>query len=143
MPGQPQKWTVTLPVRSTVLAKDGSVTFTGWASVVTAADGTPIVDHDGDVIPIEELERAVHKAALESTGAGRAGIMHQTSGQIAVIESLVLTAAKRKALDLPPGPEGWIVTCRSTHPEVIEAVKGGSMLELSIKGEAERVPIDG
>jgi hypothetical protein len=48
-----------------------------------------------------------------------------------------------KALDLPPGPEGWIVTCRSTHPEVIEAVKGGSMLELSIKGEAERVPIDG
>ena len=44
----------------------------GLASVVTGSDGRPIVDHDGDIILAEDLERAVHKASAHG-GAGKAG----------------------------------------------------------------------
>jgi hypothetical protein len=135
-------WSLTIPVKKASENPDGSVTFTGWASVVSDAAGNPIVDYDGEIIPVDELERAVHKAALEASGAGRAGVMHQSTGMIDVVESMVLTAAKREALGLGAGQEGWVVTCRSTDPEVVKAVRSGHMLEMSIRGTAVRERLD-
>lgn len=119
-----------------------SVTFTGWATCCTDDAGNPVIDHDGQIIPVAVLEKAVHKAATESSGKGRGGDMHTRKGVLDVLESMVVTAEKRAALGFGEGREGWVITARSTDPEVVKAVKSGDKLELSIFGTGKAVQAD-
>ena len=70
---------------------------TGWASIITKSDGTPIIDFGGDIIPVGELEKAAHAAFLTSGGKGKAGDMHEVTGVADVVESFVVTREKRKS----------------------------------------------
>lgn len=125
-------------------AQDGdAVTVTGWAAVITHADGTPVIDYDGDLIPVAELEGAAHRALKRSSGAGRVGDMHDNLGAADLVESMVLTAEKRAALGFGTGPEGWAVTLRVNDPELAKQIRTGEKSELSIRGSAKRVPVDG
>lgn len=113
---------------------------TGWASVVTDAQGNALVDHQGDVIPIAELEKAVHAMFLDG-GVEKGGDMHQRMGTADIVESFVVTKEKREALGFGPGPEGWVITMKVNDDKQWEDIKSGKKLEFSIAGEAERVAI--
>jgi len=105
----------------------------GVASMVTDADGRPLIDHGGDVIPVECLE----EAAYDYVEASREmGLMHETTGHGHLVESVVITPAKREALGLGPGPSLWWVGYRVTDPDVWRRIKSGELSELSIGGTA-------
>ena len=114
----------------------------GWASLSTDQQGRPFVDAQGDIIPIEEIEKAAH-ALMQSGGTGKADVMHQVFGVGDIVESLVLTSAKRDALKLGDGPQGWVVAIKVNSPEVREAIKAGAALELSIFGKSRWVNATG
>lgn len=128
---------VRLPVAKTSVERRE---VTGWASIVTDENGRPIVDHDGDIIPIDELEKAA-KEAFVSGGRGKGGDMHKRTGVADIVESLVLTQEKRAALGLGHGPEGWVVTLKIHDDGLWSDIKSGEKLELSIRGESERIPL--
>ena len=115
---------------------------TGAASIATDANGDPVVDHDGDIIPIEELEKAVAEAMQATGGSGQVGDMHERQGVGDVVESMVLTREKRQALGLGDGPEFWAVTLKIHDKALLKEIAKGRKLELSINGFAERVPVD-
>ena len=139
-------WALRVPIHKAE-ARQGLVT--GWASIVSTPEGTPIIDADGDVIPAEELEQAVQTAMLKRGGRGAVGDMHhpefQGSGDL--VESFVFTRAKYKALGIPAGPEGWAVTFKvDPASELMREIVAGRKAELSIKGSAtsaQEVWIDG
>jgi len=115
---------------------------TGWASIVTTADGTPIIDHDGEIIPIAELEKAAQEAFADGQiGRGKAGDMHERTGVADLVESMVLSAEKREELKLGKGPEGWVVTLKINDPKLLAEIVDGTKTELSILGTAERIPL--
>lgn len=115
---------------------------TGWAAVCTDDQGRYIVDYQGDVLPIETLETAVHKAFAETGGAGRVGAMHNDYRKASVVESFLATPEKRQALGFGEGPSGWVVTLKVHCDDLWQQIKSGEMRELSIAGTARRVPID-
>jgi len=134
-------WSLTIPV---IKADPIRGLVTGWAAISTDDTWTPVVDHDGEVLPIYELEKAAHAAFTEASGSGKAGDMHARQGVADVVESFVLDKAKRVALgfgDPQPGhpAEGWIVTLKLRDPRLIEDVAAGRKLELSIKGRGRRI----
>lgn len=131
---------VKLPIVK-ISASDGLVT--GWASIITDAEGAPIIDFDLDIIPIAELEKAAQRAFTRDSGKGMAGDMHEVQGVADVVESFVVSKAKREALGFGEGPEGWIVTLKINDPDLLKQIESGEKTELSIRGAAKRVPVDG
>lgn len=108
----------------------------GWAAMSRDDLGRPVVDTDGEHIPVEELERAAQRAFLRRGGRGSVGVMHTEFARADLVESFVLSAEKRAAFELGAGPEGWMVGLESRDPEVIKLVRSGTLLELSIRGKA-------
>jgi len=114
---------------------------TGWVAITADEHGMPIIDSDDHLIPTVELEKAVHEAFAETSGKGMGGDMHQRRGVLDVVESFVVTAAKRKALGLGEGPEGWIATFRVNDDDLWARVKSGERPELSMRGEGLAMPV--
>lgn len=112
----------------------------GWAAVVTKADGTPVVDLQGDLTPISEIEKAAHKA-LRFGGRGKSGVQHEATGIGDIVESFVVSKSRREALGFGPGPEGWVVAMKIHDDDVWKRIKSGELSELSFKGTARRTPI--
>ncbi len=110
----------------------------GWASVAVDAAGRPVIDHQGDLIPVEELERAAYDYVIRSRDASE---MHGRRGVATLVESVVLTPEKYAALGLPIGPLGWWVGFRVTDDAVWQRVKAGDFREFSIGGSATRKPV--
>jgi hypothetical protein len=104
----------------------------GWASVVEDEHGNSVVDSQGDVIPVAELEQAAYEFVLRYRQAGE---MHERAGSDVgdLVESVVLTKAKREAMGLPPGPTGWFVGFKLA-PDVFAKVKSGEYQDFSIGG---------
>ena len=110
----------------------------GWASVIEKADGTPVVDSQGDVWMPDELEKSAYKFVLE---VRKAGEMHRRiEGVGDLVESVVLTKQKREAMGLPPGPTGWWVGFKIA-PDVMAKVKSGDYSAFSIGGRGLRKEI--
>lgn len=109
---------------------------TGWVAVVSDEFGIPIIDSDDHLIPVVELEKAVHEAFAESGGSGKGGVMHEQKGVLDVVESFVVTIEKRKALGLGEGPEGWIATFRVNDDAAWDQIKNGELPELSLRADA-------
>lgn len=110
----------------------------GWASVTEKEDGTPIVDSQGDVLQADELEKAAYKFVLE---VRKAGEMHRRiEGVGELVESVVLTKAKREAMGLPAGVSGWWVGFK-VAPEIFAKVKSGEYGGFSIGGRGVRKEI--
>lgn len=112
----------------------------GWASVALDVDGKPPLDWQGDIISPEELEKAAIQFMMDYRASG---VMHQGESKGVVVESIVFTKDKQKAIGIPEGtvPEGWFITVKINDPEVFEQVKQGKYRMFSIQGHAKRVKI--
>ena len=107
----------------------------GWASVIETPEGEVVVDSQGHVIEPVELENAVY---IFVRCGGMAGLMHNYMYAGSVVESMVFTPDKCKALGIPDGtlPVGWWVGVYVHNKEVWELVKDGTLPMFSIGGFA-------
>lgn len=113
----------------------------GWASVANLEDGSVVEDYQRDVLDVYDLENAVYEYCLYFRDGGE---MHQRRGIGVMVESIVFTPDKIKALGIPEGvlPYGWWLGLKITDESVWEKVKSGTYRMFSIEGEAVRQPID-
>jgi cation transport regulator ChaB len=120
--------------------RDDTHSVFGWASVAVGKDGTPVIDLQGDVIHIDDLEEAVYDY-VPTYGVG--GEMHQGAAANPLIESMVFTPAKLAKMGIPEGtvPMGWWVGYRISQ-DTFARVQEGSRLMFSIEGRGRREPLD-
>ena len=113
----------------------------GWASVSMRVDGEVIEDWQSDIVEPEELENAAYNF-VELYREG--GEMHERGGVAILIESVVFTEEKMKAIGIPEGtlPIGWWIGFKVLDDDVWEKVKDGTYPMFSIEGEAERVEVE-
>ena len=93
------------------------------------------------MIDPEELENAAYKfVRLYREG----GEMHERGDCAVLVESVVFTEEKMKAMGIPEGtlPVGWWIGFFVTDDDVWEKVKNGTYPMFSIEGEAERVKVE-
>jgi len=125
-------WSTPLDVRK--MEPDRQLIF-GWASVVEKA-GVPVIDSQGDIIPVHELEEAAYDFVLHSR---QHGDMHNQVGVGRLVESMVFTVEKQAALGINLGMVAWWTGFRVDSPECWAAHKRGDRPEFSIGGQA--IPI--
>lgn len=103
----------------------------GWASVAN------IVDLQNDVIDAEELEQAAYNFVRFYREGGE---MHERGGCAELVESIVFTPEKLKALGLPENSlkTSWWIGFYVTDDEVWQKVKSGDYSMFSIEGKAIR-----
>ena len=81
-----------MEIKGTIVKRDDDKFLVyGWASVANDKDGNPVVDSQGDIISIQELEKAAF-GFVRFNGTGAA--MHQVMGVGTVVESIVFTPEK-------------------------------------------------
>jgi cation transport regulator ChaB len=122
----------------------------GWANVShdwdydTVAKSLQLVqvcDHQGDMLEENTLEDAAYMfAKLYREG----GEMHMKGGSATMIESMVFTIEKQKALGIPEGvvPVGWWIGFEVTDDKAWEAIKSGVYKAFSIEGRGRRERIE-
>ena len=95
----------------------------GWANVSLTVDGETIEDYQGDIIEPEELENAAYNF-VELYREG--GEMHERGGAAVLIESVVFTEEKMKAIGIPEGtlPVGWWIVFNILCSQSRERQKG-------------------
>lgn len=106
----------------------------GWASVAN------IVDLQNDIIDAEELEQAAYNFVRFYREGGE---MHERGGCAELVESIVFTPEKLKALGLPENSlkTSWWIGFYVTDDEVWQKVKSGEYSMFSIEGKAIREEI--
>jgi 2'-5' RNA ligase len=115
----------------------------GWASVISKNENgvqVPIADTQGDVISADELEKTAYSFVFNCRDAGE---MHVRKGVGKLIESVVLTVEKAKAMgiELPGGVEGWWTGWAISDGEVWDKIKKGEYTAFSIHGKGLRSKI--
>lgn len=116
----------------------------GWASVVEI-DGKPVVDLQGDVMELEEIEKAAYEYVVKSRKGGH---QHRRNGDEPVhvsdlVESFLVTPEKKAQLGLPDDmPTGWWVGFQINDDEVWKSVKEGKLPEFSIHGSGVRKDVE-
>jgi hypothetical protein len=131
---QIRPWRVSVPITKVDEAQRLAL---GFASSATL-NHQPIVDHHQDVIGVAELEKAGYHYVENSRVAGE---MHEKLGVGTLVESVVLTSEKRRAMGLPDdGHSAWWIGFRVTDDETWAKVAKGELKEFSIGGEAYRDP---
>lgn len=109
----------------------------GWASV-SMIGGKVVIDKQGDIVPVEEIEKAAYDYTLWSRTMGE---MHSIIGTGNLIESCVFTPEKA-ALGLVAKNEqgeqifGWWTGFHVSNPETWDKHKRGELPEFSIGGRA-------
>lgn len=113
----------------------------GWASVSMRVDGEVIEDWQQDIVEPEELENAAYRF-VELYREG--GEMHERGGAAVLIESVVFTEEKMKAIGIPSGtlPVGWWIGFKVLDADVWKKIKDGTYSMFSIEGEAKRVNVN-
>jgi hypothetical protein len=112
----------------------------GWASV-SSVNGEDIIDKQGDIVPIEALEKGVYDYVLYSREHGD---MHSKVGCGKLIESMVFTP-KKAAAGITARNEngepmmGWWGGWKILDKKVWDAIAAGDRPELSIGGRATSV----
>lgn len=121
-------------------AREDEGLVSGWANVAINKDGSVPLDWQDDVIAPETLEKAAIGFMLDYRGSGE---MHKGDSVGTVVESIVFTKEKQRALGIPDGvvPEGWFITVKVHDPAVFEKVKDGTYKMFSIQGTAKRVKL--
>lgn len=142
------------------LTKSAEFTWTGEISKVdtdkrlvfgfcslSKVNGEPIVDLQGDFIPIEETETSAYRYVIESR---KGGDMHRRVQKIGadeplhtadLVESMVFTPEKLEKLGLPADsvPHGWWIGMKVNDDEQWANVKNGKRLGFSLHGRGRRV----
>ena len=113
----------------------------GWASVSMRVDGEVIEDWQDDIVDPEELEHAAYQYVLLYRDGSE---MHERGGVASLVESVVFTEEKMKAIGIPEGtlPVGWWIGFKVLDEEVWEKDKDGTYSMFSIEGTAERVEVE-
>jgi hypothetical protein len=116
----------------------------GWASL-SMVDGEPVLDRQGDYIPIDEAEDAAYRYMLTSR---KGGDMHRRitkadSGPVHtadVVESMVFTPEKIAALGLEPDavPLGWWLGMKVHDEQQWDDIKSGKRTGFSVHGSGTR-----
>jgi hypothetical protein len=120
----------------------------GFCSV-TEVNGQPVVDRQGDYLPLEEVEKSAYTYVLESR---KGGDMHarvtkglstewsQPKHTADLIESVVFTPEKLDAMGLisKTGSLGWWVGFKVNDDEQWNLVKSGQRTAFSIHGTGAR-----
>jgi hypothetical protein len=109
----------------------------GWASVSERADGSVVLDHEDDFIPIAELEKAAYDFNIQ---ARKATDQHDqaTLGAGELVESMVFTVEKQQQLGIDI-PVGWWVGFRIEDEEMRKMIRdSGERRMFSIGGTATR-----
>lgn len=121
-------------------ARDDQQLVSGWANVALDKNGEAPLDWQDDVIAPETLEKAAIQFMLDYRGSGE---MHKGNSKGTVVESIVLTKEKQRAIGIPEGtvPEGWFITVKVHDPEVFAKVKDGTYRMFSIQGTAKRIKL--
>ena len=109
-------------------------------NVVADRDGNPVVDHQGDVMDISNLEDAFIKRFAKS-GVDIGGTMHQREGGADVVEHFTISRDEWKALEPYIGMEIGVVKIRVRDQSMWAGVKDGTYPEVSIGGTGRREPI--
>lgn len=119
-------------------AREDEQLVSGWANVALDVDGNAPLDWQDDTIAPATLEKAAINFMMDYRGSGE---MHQGDSVGTVVESIVLTKEKQKAIGIPEGtvPEGWFITVKVKDREVFQKVKDGTYKMFSIQGTAKRV----
>ena len=139
--------TWSLPMKFAKADPDQQIVF-GFTSVVTK-DGQIVVDKQGDMIPVHELEKAVYKYCLDSR-AGDDMHMESRANTSRLIESMVFTKEKCDAIGMPlpvvdPATgargEAWWAGYKVDDPNLWAAYKRGERPEFSIGGAAVPVQV--
>jgi len=123
-----------------VKSDDDQMLVFGWLYVSKTADGKQVVDHSGEVVTIETLEKASYEFVLKYRDAGDS---HKKSeGEIIsvgkLVECIVFTAEKIAALGVPDGiiPCGIWAGFKIDEPETWEKIKSGEYKMFSFGGTA-------
>ena len=113
----------------------------GWANVSIRSDGELIEDWQEDIVEPGELERAAYEFVQFYREGGE---MHERGGVATLVESVVFTEEKQRAMGIPEGtlPIGWWIGFKVLDADVWEKVKDGTYSMFSIEGEAERVEVE-
>ena len=113
----------------------------GWASVVEL-NGQPVIDRQGDVISIDEIEKASYDYMLNSRVGGR---MHERTADDRpvhvsdVVESVVFTPEKCTAMGISKELAGrWWLGMKVREDEDWQRVKKGEWSGFSIHGKGLR-----
>lgn len=110
----------------------------GWASIIKDESGKILLDRQDDFIDSEdELEKAAYDYVLHSRDGGE---MHVRRGVSKMVESVVFTEEKQRALGIPVGsmPTGWWIGFRVEDDRVWEQVKKGDYAGFSVHGTGRR-----
>lgn len=114
----------------------------GWCSL-TSVNGEPVVDRQGDYIPLEEVEKSAYNYVISSR---KGGDMHKRDGEAPLhtsdmIESFVVTPEKLEKLGLESDavPHGWWVGFKINDDDQWQAVKKNERSYFSIHGKGRRI----
>lgn len=112
----------------------------GWASISIQADGEIPLDWQGDIIAPHVLEAAAINFMEKYRVSGE---QHVGNAKGIIVESIVFTEDKMKAIGIPPGtvPVGWFITVKIKDNEVFAKVKNGQYKMFSIQGKAKRLKV--
>jgi hypothetical protein len=113
----------------------------GWASVAVL-NGERIIDKQGDIIPIDELDKAARDYVLNSRDGGD---MHSKRGVSKLAASIVFTPEKEKFGIVAKDDQGrtiygWWTEFYVHDDDLWAAFKRGERPEFSIGGQA--IPIE-
>ncbi len=104
----------------------------GWA-YVCEENGEVVVDHSGQVVDPEEVEKAAHSFVLDS----RVGNVDHGDQAGEIVDSLFFSKHVQQALGIDLGKVGWFIGFRVLDDEAWEGVKSGKYKAFSIGGTAE------
>jgi hypothetical protein len=129
---------VTLDGQVTKIDRKQQLVF-GWASVAEVA-GKSLVDRQGDVLSEDEMEKMAYRYV---SGIREMGVMHKDVGGLGeLVESMVFTREKQKAMGIDLGKSAWWIGFRVTNPAVWKRVESGELKAFSIHGKGVREKID-
>jgi hypothetical protein len=110
---------------------------------VTHVNGEPVVDRQGDYVPLDEIEKAAYTYVVNSR---KGGDMHARDGELPLqtsdmVESFVVTPEKLRTMGLDENaiPHGWWVGFKVNDDKQWEMVKNGERTAFSIHGNGRRV----
>jgi len=129
----------------------------GWANV-SMVDGRPVLDRQGDFVPLDEMEDSAYHYVLHSRQGGE---MHERDGDAPrvvseMIESFVATPEKYRAIFKDPDdpdrllvdedvikrlPQGWWYGQQIHDKETWERVEKRERTGFSVHGKGMRIPI--
>lgn len=110
----------------------------GFFSVIEE-NGEVVVDKQGDIIDEETLEDAAYGFVMNARIAGE---MHERRGVGDLVESIVFTKSKQKALGIDLKKVGWFGGFKITDEEVWKKIKSGEYPAFSIGGAGVREEVE-